>query len=254
MSKLKVAVGFSLASAALLAGQEGGTAMFESAKDEPGKKPETPKKPEHPETGKKKRKKGKNAILEAVIANVDQSTRAMASSQVLGWAQTDDADADDFMALAIGLAGLDDMSDDSTLTDDQIGAYNDALNSLATAAIALGADQDDVTTMINDDDDDAAGNVADAINENIDPDDDDAADDAVAEYSVTGDSDDDAILESTIKVVRHGVVKLITKHLRPRRMTSLQKAALKKAQSKSHNAASNLVRRKSMITRAKRGL
>ena len=234
-------------------GSHTATAILESAaskkgepkKDEPEKK--EPKK-DAPETKAEKKKK---AIFEAVEARAAQDSRALAASMVTGWASDGSPDADDFDALAINMAGLGDLDEDADLTDDQVDAYNDALSALANAAVSLGADQADVTSMIDDEDDDAAERVYDAINANVSPDD---SDDAIAEYSVSAGADDDAMFESTIKVVRDGVVKLIKKRLRPRRMTSLQKAALKKAQSKAHSSSGKMAFRRSMKLRAKRGL
>nr|WP_225312369.1 hypothetical protein [Salmonella sp.] len=53
--------------------------------------------------------------------------------------------ADSFDALAITMAGATVSIEDTDFTDEQIDAYNDALAALADAAVALGADQDDVT-------------------------------------------------------------------------------------------------------------
>ncbi|PIJ43325.1 hypothetical protein [Tatumella sp. OPLPL6] len=228
-------------------------AMLESAgtkKGEPEKKEPKKDEPEKTEKDEKGAKK-KKAIFEAVEARAAQDSRALAASLVTGWATDGSPDADDFDALAINMAGLGDIDENTDLTDDQVDAYNDALSALASAAVSLGADQDDVTSMINDEDDDAAERVYDAINANVSPDD---SDDAVAEYSVADGADDDAMFESTIKVVRNGVVTLIKKRLRPRRMTSLQKAALRKAQSKAHSSSGKMAFRRSMKLRAKRGL
>lgn len=101
--------------------------------------------------------------------------------------------------------------------------------------------------MIDDEDDDAASNVFDAMSDVEDD------DEAVAEYTVAGD-DEDAMFESKIKVVRDGKVKLIRKRLKKQRRTSKQKAALKKASRKSHTSTAKMHRRKSMKVRQKRGL
>jgi len=113
----------------------------------------------------------------------------------------------------------------------------------------LGADQDSVTQMIDEEDDDAAIIVADAISAANEDD-----DEAIAIYGVSGDSDDDAMLEANKKVVRNGEVKLIRKRPRPKRITALQRASIKKAQRKSHTASANISRRKSLKVRKKRGL
>lgn len=191
-----------------------------------------------------------NAILEAVATKAAQDDRSLAASLVTGWVRDGSPDAEDFDALAIGMAGLDDIDENTDLTDAQIDAYNDALSLLADAAVALGADQSDVTAMIDEDSDEAAERVYDAIPVSSDDD----SDDAIAEYSVSDDAEDDAMFESSIKVVRNGIVKIIKKRLRPRRMSALQKASLKKARMKAHSASGNMARRKSMKLRLKRGL
>ena len=75
---------------------------------------------------------------------------------------------------------------------------------------------------------------------------------AITVYTVAGGNT--AMLESTQKVVRGGKVKVIKKRLRPRRMTSLQKQALKKARTKAHSSIANTNRKKSMKIRARRGM
>ncbi|EKZ9261765.1 hypothetical protein RFB73_005026, partial [Escherichia coli] len=160
-----------------------------------------------------------------------------------------DPEADSFDALAITMAGLADIDEDTDFTDEQIDAYNDALAALADAAVALGADQDDVTEMIDDEDDSAAERVYDALSES----DTDMMETAIAIYTVAG--GDSAMLEAVRKkVVRDGKVTIIRKRPRPRRMTSLQKQALKKARRKAHTSVANINRKKSMRIRKKRGL
>ena len=173
----------------------------------------------------------------------------MAASMLAGWVEDGDPEADSFDALAISMAGLTDIDEDTDFTDEQIDAYNEALAALADAAVALGADQDDVTEMIDDDDDAAAERVFDALSEN----DSDMMESAIAIYTVAG--GDSAMLEDVRKkVVRDGKVTIIRKRPRPRRMTSLQKQALKKARRKAHTSVANINRRKSMRIRKKRGL
>ncbi|HGW3682662.1 TPA: hypothetical protein ACNIBV_004908, partial [Escherichia coli] len=76
---------------------------------------------------------------------------------------------------------------------------------------------------------------------------------AIAIYTVAGGNA--AMLEAVSKkVVRDGKVTIIRKRPRPRRMTSLQKQALKKARLKAHTSIANTRRRKSIRIRKKRGL
>lgn len=163
------------------------------------------------------------AMLEAVESRAKGDMRSLAASMLAGWVEDGDPEADSFDALAISMAGLADIDEDTDFTDEQIDAYNEALAALADAAVALGADQDDVTEMIDDEDDAAAERVFDALSEN----DSDMMESAIAIYTVAG--GDSAMLEDVRKkVVRDGKVTIIRKRPRPRRMTSLQKQALKK--------------------------
>ena len=189
------------------------------------------------------------AMLEAVESRAKGDMRSLAASMLAGWVEDGDPEADSFDALAISMAGLTDIDEDTDFTDEQIDAYNEALAALADAAVALGADQDDVTEMIDDDDDAAAERVFDALSEN----DSDMMESAIAIYTVAG--GDSAMLEDVRKkVVRDGKVTIIRKRPRPRRMTSLQKQALKKARRKAHTSVANINRRKAMRIRKKRGL
>ncbi|MEG0870313.1 MAG: hypothetical protein RR308_01090 [Hafnia sp.] len=189
------------------------------------------------------------AMMEAVERRYNEDRRSVAASMLVDWASDGEPTWLDFSALAISLADLPDLDDsDADYTDEQVDAYNDALSDLAYAAIALGADQEDVTSMIDDEDDDAASAVFDAINDIED------SDDAISQYTIAGD-DDDAMFEAPkIKVVRDGKVKLIRKRVRKLRRTSKQKAALKKARRKAQTSTAKLHRRKSMKLRQKRGM
>ncbi|MDV1094960.1 hypothetical protein RZQ20_22100 [Raoultella ornithinolytica] len=189
------------------------------------------------------------AMFEAVAARAAGDMRSLAASMLAQWVDDGDQEADSFDALAISMAGLDGMDDDTDFTDEQIDDYNDALAALADAAVSLGADQDDVTEMIDDYDDAAAERVYDALS----GDDADMMEEAIALYTVAG--GDSAMLEAVRKkVVRDGKVKVIRKRPRPRRLNSLQKQALKKARRKAHTSVAKMHRRKSMQLRKKRGL
>ncbi|EPL8679528.1 hypothetical protein N0P70_005527 [Klebsiella michiganensis] len=189
------------------------------------------------------------AMMEAVGVQAAGNARGLAASMIAQWIEDDEPEADAFDALAMTMAGLDGLDEDDEPTDEQIDAYNEALAALAEAAVAMGADQDDVTDMIDDEDDGAAERVFDALAEN----DTDMMEEAIAIYTVAG--GDKAMMEAARKkVIRDGKVKIIRKRPRPRRLNSLQKQALKKAQRKSHTAVANVNRKKSMRLRKKRGL
>lgn len=200
-----------------------------------------------------KKEKGKkalsDAIFEAVSKRSRQDERSVAASFLIDWARSSSPTSEDIDGIAMVMAGISDDEEEDEITDAQTDEYNRVLSVLADAAVSLGADQDSVTQMIDEDDDDAALSVADAISAANEDD-----DEAIAIYGVSGDSDDDAMLEANKKVVRNGEVKLIRKRPRPKRITALQRASIKKAQRKSHTASANISRRRSLKVRKKRGL
>ncbi|MCZ4061259.1 hypothetical protein O3W44_22270 [Pantoea sp. LMR881] len=212
------------------------TAMLESSKDK-----------QNQEEKKANKKPLDDAIFEAVQQKNKQDERGTAASTVIGWANGSEPTSSDFDDLALGLAGIEDDEGDDEITDAQIDSYNYWLDLLADAAVSLGADQADVTAMIDEDDDDAAINVADGITGNVEDE-----DEAIAVYSVSG--NDDAMLEANIKVVRAGQVILKKKRPRKLRQTAKQRAALKKNRLRSHTASAKMSFRKSMKVRKKRGL
>ncbi|MBD2782219.1 hypothetical protein ID852_03270 [Xenorhabdus sp. 42] len=186
-------------------------------------------------------------LLEAVYKKAGQDARGIAAAAVIDWAQNGEGTFDAFDEFALGLADIPPDSDDD-FTDEQIDDYNLWLGLMADAAVAMGASQRDVTAMIDNADDDAADAVLSAID--VSPNDED---DAIAEFAVTGD-DDGAMMEASIKVVRNGVVKLIRKQPRPRRLSAAQKSALKKARMKAQTASAKTARKKSNLVRKKHGL
>jgi len=189
-----------------------------------------------------------DALMEAVAKKALQDSRGTAAAAVIEWAQNGEATFDSFDEIATGLAGIDFDSDDD-LTEEQVDEYNEWLSLMADAAVAMGADQADVTAMIDDADDDSAAAVLEAID--VSPEDED---DIIADFSVTGDENGAAMMEANVKVVRNGVVKMIRRRPRPRRQTAAQKAALKKNRMKSHKASANKLRKKSLLLRKRRGL
>ncbi|PHM51921.1 hypothetical protein [Xenorhabdus hominickii] len=190
---------------------------------------------------------GDEMLLEAVYKKAEQDARGIAAAAVIDWVQNGEGTFDSFDEFALGLADLLQDNDDD-LTDEQIDDYNMWLGFMADATVSMGADQGDVTAMIDNADDEAADAVLSAID--ISPDDED---DIIAEFSVTG-GDDGAMMEASIKVVREGVVKLIRKRPRPRRLSAAQKSALKKARMKAQTASARKARKKSNLIRKKRGL
>ncbi|HHQ6598053.1 TPA: hypothetical protein ACSTLU_004358 [Serratia fonticola] len=214
-----------------------GDAMLESGKSSPSKKENDGK------------QSLSDLILESVSKRTRQDERSVAASFLIEWSRSASPTSSDIDEFAMVMAGISDDEEDDDITDAEVDEYNRMLSILADAAVSLGADQDSVTQMVDEEDDDAAIAVADAISAATEDD-----DESIAIYTVSGDGDDDAMLEANKKVVRNGQVKLIRKRPRPKRINAAQRAALKKARRKSHTATANLSRRKSLRIRRKRGL
>lgn len=165
-----------------------------------------------------------------------------------------------FFDMAFELAGLDEVEPDGdAYSEDEANDYWNVLGMLADALVVLGADADDVTILVNaDDQDDAETQMAQAaisdISEaiNIDLNDDETVDDFAIVFAAS--DNDDVMMEKMIKVVRAGKVILKKKRIRPKRMTGKQKAALKKNRRKAWKGGARLSRKKSLKIGKKRGL
>jgi hypothetical protein len=189
------------------------------------------------------------AMFEAVEQRASADLRSVAASMLAGWIEDGEPEAVDFDSLAIVMCGLEDVESDDDFTDEQVEAYFTALSALADAAVAMGADQDDVTAMIDEEDDDAASRVFDSLSTGSD-----AMEESIAEYTVFGGSEDPMFEAVRKKVIRNGKVKIIRKRPRPRRLNAAQKGALKKARRKAHTSVAKMHRKKSMTIRKKRGM
>lgn len=185
-------------------------------------------------------------ILEAAGKDAVKNALSNAADAVFAWADGSDHSFDALDGYVQASAGITDDNDDPT--DDQVNAYNDMWGNVADFLAACGVDDDTIETLADDEDDDAAEEVATAI-AGITADD---RDEVEAAFVVAGSSDDEMLTEAFKKVVRNGEIKLIRKPLRKRIMSSAQKAALKKARLKSQTGAAKMARKKSMKIRLKR--
>lgn len=222
-------------------GAKPNAAMLESAKStvNPGDKDTIPLNQKKPMT----LEEAHTAILEAVAANVKSNALSDSAQAVFDWADGDDHSYDALDGSAQALAGIDDDVDDPT--DDQLDAYYDQLGNMANFLIAIGADEDEVAAMFDDEGDDIAASMATQI---AAMDESDRAE-LISAFSLSG---NDAMTEALVKVVRGGQWMSIRKPFRKRRRTAAQKMALKMARRKSHSAQARLHRAKSMKIRAKR--
>lgn len=175
-----------------------------------------------------------NLMLEAVEKTADIILRSDAASAVIAWINSGDSEADSFDAMAYGLAG----GDSEELSDDQEKDYQITLGYMTDFAILCGANAIDCQGLV-DGDDDASENVFDAVESSIQN---ASEDELISDFAHR----EKLIFESTKKVIRDGKVVIINTSKRKRKMTAAQKAALKKAQLKSHSSAANAARKKSL--------
>ncbi len=173
--------------------------------------------------------------------------RSYAMALVLTFLANGDYSYAAFEAQAAGIADLDENEE---LDDDEESEMNDILQASADALVSMGADPANVTEFLDGESDEAGATLGEFLSgktENSTLSD----EEIIANYATSG----DVILESTIKVIRGGKITLKKKRIGiPKRMNSLQKAALKKARSKAFSGAAKARRKKSMHKREKMGL
>jgi len=222
----------------------GKTPMFESAASKPAdsaKPPVVEKEPPVTMTIDLAHK----MLLEAATQRTTSANLEEAAEAVIEWAQGDDKTVDGLDGFALAIAGIDESTTEEDITDAQADDYNAAWAYFADFLVAAGMDDADVTSLCDDGDDEAAKAVADELAAMPD----DELDELVFTFSESGDT---SMTEAVVKVVRQGKVVLKRKRIRPRRLNSAQRAALKKARRKANTAGAKIARRKSMKLRAKR--
>lgn len=199
-------------------------------------------------------------IFEAASGGVDagaiadfaaQQLRSQAMATVLNWSEQGDYS---FQALSDSVITMNDMDGESDeaaeSTDEEDQEYTDLLTAAGYAFIALGADSSNVQAFIEGENDDEGAKLGAFLSTKLnDVTDDDET--IIANYAVGG----DLVMESMVKVIRGGQLVFKKKRIgRPHKMTSLQRAGLKKARSKAFSGAARMARKKSMRIRIKRGL
>lgn len=202
---------------------------------------------------------GPELVIFEAVARKTKNAREDAFNAVVDWLGSIPTAAS-FFDSAFELAGLDEIEpEDDAYPEEAVDDYIAVLGYMADALVAMGADADDVTTLVNtDDEDDAEIQMADAaISDitkaiNIDLTDDEAVTDFGIVFAAS--DEDDVIMEKMIKVVRNGKVVMKNKRIKPRRMTGAQKAALKKNRRKAWKGQARLKRKKSLKIGKKRGL
>ncbi len=168
---------------------------------------------------------------------------------VLEWVGGGDFSIDALDVLIQGMADLDGDGEVEAGSDEE-NYYNDLYGAAAEAMVSLGADADAIGKFIDDEDAASGDAIGSMLADKLDAV--DKSDDAlVSDYAMSG---DEPIMESTVKVVRAGKVVLKKKRLRRVKLSSAQRAGLKKARMKAFTSAAKHARAKSMKIRKKRGL
>lgn len=183
-----------------------------------------------------------------VVALADQQLRSSAMALCLAFIENGDFS---FAALSDSVFIMADSDESGDLDEEETGYQDDLLQAVADAFVSMGADPANVSSFIDDEDDDAGATLGAFLAEKMA---DVTSDDEtlIAQYAIGG----DIILESMVKAVRDGSVVLKRKkrlgfHAK---LSSAQRAGLKKARTKAFTGAARLARRKSMRVRRKMGL
>lgn len=175
-------------------------------------------------------------------------------SAIQAWLESGDSEAglgNDLLALFVGIA---DENHDGEISDDEADIL-DVITSFAWDYLAeKGIGEDDLEALLNDFDNDAAGRVFDYLVDNIGDDEDGDEIDNFVFGKEAEESMFDAVYKKKI-VVRNGKkVKLNKRISGTVRLSGAQKAALKKARMRAHNAGAKIKRLKSMKLRKRLGL
>lgn len=177
----------------------------------------------------------------------DQQLRASAMASALAWVESEDYTPD---ALTEIVSGMADVAIEDDITQPEEDYYDDLTRETAIALTALGAENRDVKTLFERQDEATALTVAQQIEDKLstEPKDDGTL---VAEYAI---SRPQPVMDKAVRKVIDGKIVLKKIPVRKRRMTAAQKAALKKARRKAHSAAAKRSRAKAMKLRSQRGL
>lgn len=181
----------------------------------------------------------------------DLKIKAIATLQQ--WLETDDLDdsegaADRLMAMIVGVA---DANKDGEIDEDEQSVIDVVLNAIWDYLEQYSVDEADISSLLNDWDNDVADRVRDLLSASI-PDGDSDIDDFVFG------GDQGAVFDAVYKkkmAVRDGKKVRINKRISGTvRLSARQKVSIRKAQMKSHSAAAMMRRAKSMRIREKSGL
>lgn len=190
-------------------------------------------------------------LLSAVSAKANQDDRSLAASIAIEWATDNGAELGDLYAMiyAAVAAGDDSEAEElEELTPEQDEHYETLLELVGDVLISVGgASAKSVQTMLDEDSEDAALDVAEKMRSAMKE---TSADELIADYAVQ----EELLMSAMKKVVRDGKVKFIKRRIRKVRLSAAQRAGLKKARLRSNTAAAKAKRRKSNRIRTNSGL
>jgi hypothetical protein len=194
----------------------------------------------------------------ADYANADIALKAVAAVQE--WAETQDDDLDDGETLADRLfsllAGIADANMDGEVGEDEQEVFFLAADAAANYLASKGIADDDAISLLEDFDVEVAQNVHELLISALPNGEEEAAADMDA--FVFGDGSDESALDAVYKkriAFRGGRKVMIKKRISGKvRLSAKQKVGIRKMLRKSHSAAAQMRRAKSMRLRAKAGL
>ncbi len=196
----------------------------------------------------------------AAANHANASIAQLAVAVIQQWAETTPEELDDGESLADRLeslfVGIADEDMDGEIGDAELTVINAALEAAWDYLLRCEIPEDDITTLLNDFDDDVGIRVHEMLISKL-PEGEDAAGDDMDDF-VFGDGSDESVLDEAAldatykkKIVWHGGKKMrIRKHISGFvKRTAKQKIAFKKVRMKSHRAGAQLKRMKSMRAR-----
>nr|DAY72175.1 MAG TPA: hypothetical protein [Caudoviricetes sp.] len=215
------------------------------------------------DTGEKKKVSMDDAGGDYAVKNI----KLQAVSTLQQWAETEADDLDEGETLADRLiamfVGIADANKDGEITEDEQGVIEVAMNAAWDYLTSKGVSDEDCEALFNDADKDAAERVRDLLAEEL-PEGDEADEDidnfvfSEEDQEPLLDCVSNAVLDAVYKktfAIRKGKKVRINKRVSGKvRLSAKQKVAIRKAQMKSHSAAAQMRRMKSMRIRRKSGL
>ncbi|MEI6746289.1 MAG: hypothetical protein WCL34_10025 [Methylococcaceae bacterium] len=201
-----------------------------------------------------KKKPTLDAANESAAKYAMQDMKLKAASAIESWKNSDDLDDDETSAdrLQTLFFGIVDFNNDGELSEEE-NSYLEALLNYAWDYLASkDITDEDIDLLLNEWDDEAADRVMDFLNG-------DGADADDLDNFAFGDDAEEAVLDATFKnvmAVRTGKKVRIRKRIAgaPSRRSAKQKLAVRKMHMKSHSAAAQMHRAKSMKVRRRSGL